>query len=276
MSASVASRLRRLRVATLNLWNLTEPYERRRDLILAEFSHLQPDLIGLQEVVDDPDRGYNQARELASREGLHVLYFPAAGFGRGTIGNAVLSRYPILGGEARALPTTDGTMARNVMHADVALPEGTLRFFNTHLSHRADESYRRESQVFAIDRFVWEAERGLPRILVGDFNADPDSNEIRFLTGKSTLQGRSTYFQDAAAIRQTCAPTWAESNPNTEVFREGDRRIDYIFVTHAHPDGIGAVASCRLAFEMPAADGVFASDHFGVFAEVLIGKVRST
>lgn len=272
MISTAIPRLRHLRVATLNVWNLTEPYDRRRDLVLAELAHLQPDVIGLQEVVDDPERGYNQAREMASVEGYHTLYYSAAAFGRGTIGNAVLSRYPITGGEAQPLPASEGTMARIVMRADIQLSEGPLRFFCTHLSHRANESYRRELQIAAVDRFVRQSARELPRILVGDFNADADSNEIRFLTGKATLEGRSTYYQDAAAIRHAEAPTWAELNPNTEVFREGDRRIDYIFVTHARPDGNGAVASCRLAFNVPSADGVFASDHFGVFAEVRIGK----
>jgi endonuclease/exonuclease/phosphatase family metal-dependent hydrolase len=259
-------------VATLNLWNLSEPYERRRELILSELARLQPDLVGFQEVMDAPQRGYNQARDLARLEGYHVRYFPAAPLGDGTIGNAVLSRYPITDGAYEPLPATDGTMARIVIRADVQLPEGRLHFFCTHLSHRTDESFRREAQVEGVDRFVRQGTRELPRILVGDFNADPDSTEIRFLTGKATLGGRSTYYQDAAAIRRAEAPTWAERNPYTDVFREGDRRIDYIFVTHPRPDGNGAVASCRLAFDAPGPDGVFPSDHFGVFAEVRIGR----
>ena len=272
MNIPSTTRLRNLRIGTFNIWHLTEPYDQRRELILAELARLQPDVVGLQEVVDDPTYGMNQARELASVEGLHTFYVPAASFGRGTIGNAVLSRYPILGGESQPLPATQGTMARVVMRADIQLPEGLLHFFCTHLSHRADESYRRELQAAAVDRFVREATRELPRIVVGDFNADSDSNEIRFLTGKSTLHGRSTYYQDAASICHTEAATWARRNPNTEIFREGDRRIDYVFVSHARPDGNGAVVSCRLAFDAPGNNGRFASDHFGVFAEVQIGK----
>ena len=37
----------------------------------------------------------------------------------------------------------------------------------------------------------------LPAILCGDFNAEPDSDEIRFLTSLCDLDGRRTYFQDA-------------------------------------------------------------------------------
>ena len=36
-----------------------------------------------------------------------------------------------------------------------------------------------------------------PQILCGDFNATPDSDEMRFLRGLTTLGGRRTHFQDA-------------------------------------------------------------------------------
>jgi endonuclease/exonuclease/phosphatase family metal-dependent hydrolase len=223
-------------------------------------------------VFEDPERGTSQLGELAARDGFHSTYFPAAPLGGGTIGNAVLSRYPIREAVGRRLPHADGTMGRVAVRADLELPEGRLCVFCVHLSHCADESYKREAQVAALDRFVREAPRDLPRILVGDFNADPDSTEIRFLTGKATLGGVSAFYQDAAAIRHAEAPTWAERNPWTAVFGEGDRRIDYVFVSHARPNGSGSVASCRPAFDRQDAAGNFASDHFGVFAEIRIGR----
>jgi endonuclease/exonuclease/phosphatase family metal-dependent hydrolase len=276
MTPNSRARLRRLRVATLNLWHLSEPWERRVGRIRDELARLAPDVVGLQEVVADPARDYDQAREVGLHEGYHRVYFPAGPYGDGTIGNAVLSRYPIAAASSRTLPFADGRLARIAVRADLALFEGTLSFFCTHLSYRADESHKREAQVAALDRFVREAPRDLPRIVVGDFNADPDSTAIRFFTGKATIGGCGTYYQDAAALRGATAPTWAERNPYTEPFYEGDRRIDYVFVTHARDDGCGAVASCRLAFDEPAVDGTFASDHFGVFAEVWIAPPRES
>lgn len=263
------ARLRNLRLATLNVWNRSGPHERRERRIVEEIARLQPDVIGLQEIVEE---GANQARELARVDGYHVVYCPAGAFGAGTWGNAILSRHPIERSEARALPHGDGPLSRIVVRADVRLPEGVLHFFCTHLSYRADESWKREDQVVAVDAFVREASHELPRVLVGDFNADPDATEIRFLTGKATIGGRSTFYQDAAAIARRPEPTWAERNPNTEVFHEGDRRIDYVFITHARRDGSGSVADCRLAFDEPDADGVYASDHFGVVAELRVGR----
>jgi hypothetical protein len=40
----------------------------------------------------------------------------------------------------------------------------------------------------------------MPPILCGDLNAEPKSDEIRFLTAKAVIDGRSTYFQDAWAV----------------------------------------------------------------------------
>jgi endonuclease/exonuclease/phosphatase family metal-dependent hydrolase len=267
-------RLRNLRIATLNLWNRSEPYAVRMRQACEGITRLAPDILGLQEVFEESASGRRQAHELASREGYHVLSYPAGPLGTGTIGNAVLSRYPIVGGEARTLPHTDGASGRIIVRADIDLPEGPLHFFCTHLSYRADESYKREEQVLAVDGFVRQAKRELPRILVGDFNAEPEATEIRFLTGKATLGGRSTYYQDAAAIVGTEAPTWARRNPYTGVFHEGDRRIDYVFATHARSDGNGEIVSCRLAFDEPDTPQGFASDHFGVIAEIRIGAPR--
>ena len=37
----------------------------------------------------------------------------------------------------------------------------------------------------------------MPVILCGDFNAEPDSDEIRFLCSLTPLDGRTAYYQDA-------------------------------------------------------------------------------
>src|SRR5258705_122657 len=74
----------------------------------------------------------------------------------------------------------------------------------------------------------------LPKILCGDFNATPDSDEIRFLRGLHTAAGRRTFWQDAWERRHGRADgfTWARANPYTARLRwlERDRRLDYIFV----------------------------------------------
>ena len=49
---------------------------------------------------------------------------------------------------------------------------------------------------------------------------------------------------------------------------ERDRRIDYILVGPMHDRGPGSVLHARVVLDLPAANEVYASDHFGVFAEI--------
>ena len=67
----------RLTVATLNILNLQDRWQERLPLLLADFAALQPDLIGLQEVVypmqqDGLLRGV-RGRALRGRPGLDWL-----------------------------------------------------------------------------------------------------------------------------------------------------------------------------------------------------------
>jgi endonuclease/exonuclease/phosphatase family metal-dependent hydrolase len=52
----------------------------------------------------------------------------------------------------------------------------------------------------------------------------------------------------------------------------GDRRLDYIFITAQRRDRRGTVHSARVLFDdpavMPSGERLYASDHFGVVAEV--------
>jgi len=110
---------------------------------------------------------------------------------------------------------------------------------------------------------------GFPPILMGDFNAEPDSDEIRFLRGRTSLGGTSVYFSDAFAIagNGTSGATFCRANPFAAPAREPDRRIDYIFVRGPDEQGRGEPLDARLCFDKPH-DGVFASDHFGVVATI--------
>ena len=49
---------------------------------------------------------------------------------------------------------------------------------------------------------------------------------------------------------------------------ERNRRLDYVFVGQIRDDGWGAVLDARVVLDLPDANGVYASDHFGVYAEI--------
>jgi endonuclease/exonuclease/phosphatase family metal-dependent hydrolase len=261
-----------LKVVTLNLWGEQPPLERRMELAVEGLRSLAPDVIGLQEVRQIPGTLENQAEMLARALGMQWHFAPATPWGGGDEGLAILSRLPIVDRGAHELPHAVPTERRLLLHAAVDTPAGRVEVFTTHLNYRLTDGGKREDQVVAIDTIVGGVASELPKILCGDFNATPDSDEIRFLRGLHTAGGRRTYWQDAWERRHGRADgfTWARANPYTYRLRwlERDRRIDYIFVGALKRDGRGAVRDCRIVFDHPASDGALPSDHFGLYAEV--------
>lgn len=255
-----------VRVATLNLWNRLGPWEQRLPAIRAGIAAESPDVLGLQEVVSL--EGFRQASMLAEGFGYHVVE------GRHSaavlpVGNAILSRFPIVRHEVIDLPTGDTIERRTLLHAEIDAPFGRLPVFVTHLNWRLDEGHVRELQV----RFIADAiaricppEKTFPPVLMGDLNAEPDADEIRFLRGLTSLGGRRVYFADAWLYAgEGPGTTFARRNPFTHVAHETDRRIDYIFVRTQEDRRRGEPIEARVAFDSPV-DGVFPSDHFGVVA----------
>ena len=105
-----------------------------------------------------------------------------------------------------------------------------------------------------------------PAILVGDFNAAPESDEMRYLRGLTSLgDQRRVYFQDTFEVAGdgTSGTTFDRRNPFAAPLREPDRRIDYIFVRGRDERFRGEPLESRVCFDQ-AVGGTFPSDHFGV------------
>src|SRR5262249_10921626 len=131
----------------------------------------------------------------------------------------------------------------------------------------------RERQVVAIDEAMRALGDDTLHVLGGDLNAAPDCDEIRFLRGRTTLDGRRANWQDAFRAVHADAPghTWSRLNPHTELlaFLERDRRIDYLLVSPERRDGRGRVLDARVVLDAPE-EGTWASDHFGVMGDVRV------
>lgn len=260
-----------LRILTLNLWNVNPPFERRMDVALTAIKALRPDVIGLQEVVESPP-GLRQSEAFARAIDGDVRFFAADETSdHGPIGNAVISRLPMGPAEGLRLPSPAGD-TRVALAVDLETSAGMLSFITTHLSWELDASPVRERQVVALDGFARERRRLLPSVMTGDFNAGPDSDVVRFLTGRCSLEGAGTYWRDAYARIHPHSDgyTWSAMNPYVARHVERNRRIDFIFVGELGPDQRGAIIDARVVLDMPASDGTFASDHFGVYAEIAL------
>ncbi|HEY3816592.1 MAG TPA: endonuclease/exonuclease/phosphatase family protein [Polyangiaceae bacterium] len=258
-----------LRVATINIWNRFGPWEQRLPAIRAEVKALAPDLLGMQEVLrlapGDGD-GLDQASAIAAGFGYHIAYSRA--HDEKWFGNAALSRWPIAKSMMFELPRVGTDERRTLLYALVQSPFGDVPFFVTHLNWKFEEGHVREAQVRDIVKHIQELApaSGFPAILVGDFNAEPASDEIRYLHGLTSLGGsKRVFFQDAfaAAGDGSAGITFARRNPFAAPLGEPDRRIDYVFVHGRDDRRRGEPIDARVCFDAPF-EGTFPSDHFGV------------
>jgi endonuclease/exonuclease/phosphatase family metal-dependent hydrolase len=269
-----------VRVLTLNLWHDSGPWKERARRIREWIARLDPDLIGFQEVLRGP--GVDLVAELVDERGpgaaparvWHTEFVEAMRFWRDpalSFGNAVASRWPIVSRAELALPDRADGERRAALSVEIDAPLGRISFTCTHLNWKLHHGAARERQVVALADHVLRLrpKDGFPPVVVGDMNAEPDSDEIRFLQGLHSIDGRSVCLYDAWRVAGEGGPgfTWSNRNPYARSSLEPDRRIDYVLVGYPMLDGKGRIDACRVVCD-DQRDGVWPSDHFGVYAEL--------
>ena len=260
-------------VMTLNIWNLHR-WEERRQAIVDWINEVAPDLLALQEVVRT--ERLCQASWIAEKTGMAAVFGAAGKYERAEFGNAVLSRLPVMSSDCRPLADgSSGDVPRAILTVEVDVYGRAASFSSTHLSYRFDDGWARERQVREIADVVSHAPAEFPPIVCGDFNAVPESTEMRFIKGLHALDGRSCHLWDAFELVHPDDPgyTWTNVNPFAAEDRNPDRRIDYVLVGVRAGDGAGRVLDARLVCDSPRED-VWPSDHLGV-AAVLASPGRS-
>ncbi len=264
-----------LSVLTLNLWHDSGPWPERQNLIREWLDRLDPDLIGFQEALRG--ESMDQVATLLEGRGYHLDYVQASPFWRDagslSFGNAIASRWPIEERHELSLPDRGDGETRAALSVRIDAPVGPVSFTTTHLNWKLHQGDTRCKQVVALADHVLRLRPrdGYPPIVVGDFNAEPDSDEIRFMRGGHAIGDRSVYFNDASRVAgdpdQGLAYTWCNRNAYARKALEPDKRIDYIFAGYPQADGLGKIESCRVVCD-ESAGGVWPSDHFGVYAEL--------
>ena len=280
-----------LRIVTLNFWGTEAPLDRRLALAVRQLRALDPDVVCMQEVKPHAGQGMTTAHVIARELGMNAHYavatmWQAGEHGQSTAGEeglALVTKMPLVEQRVLPLPDPHPSDSRILLSGRVPTPGGPIWIHTTHLHYRLDDGLAREHQVDAIDAAIRACGRGnhdAPQILCGDFNATPDSDEIRFLRGLTTLANRRTHFQDAwLRLHREPDPgdgpaegiTWSAENELTRPLRslDIDRRIDYVFVTSRKKDGRATVHDCRVTLT-EREDGICASDHFAVVAEIQV------
>jgi endonuclease/exonuclease/phosphatase family metal-dependent hydrolase len=245
-----------LRLVTWNVWARFGPWEPRETAIRATLERHDPDIVALNEAWDEQGERFGMPH--------HVF----AGEDR-TSGLALMSRWPIERHEYRPLPgPEDATGA--VLYVEVGGPRGMVQLFLVALTWRLGHSGARQAQVRELAAFAADVQRRrCPTILCGDFNADPDSDEIRMLTGKSEPAAPELVCYDAWDTAGTGGPgyTWARANPWAAPVLWPDRRIDHVFSAWPRRGGAGHPVHCEV-IGTEAVDGIVPSDHYGVLADL--------
>ena len=251
-----------LRIITWNVWGLYGPFREREAAIVATLQDARPDIIVLTESWAKGDD--SQCARLAGPLGLphHTFSGVAAQEDETALsGVAVMSRWPI----QRESSLTFGSA--RVQFAEISGPRGPIQVYGLVMdAWWFDESQARQDAVRELLTHVNEAQdKQAPLIVCGDFNADPDSDEIRMLTGRiaAPVPGLSFYDAWEVAGPPIAGHTWSNDNPWATQLLWPNRRIDYIFSAAPRPGGAGHAVHTALLGTSPVND-VYPSDHYAV------------
>lgn len=245
-----------LHVATLNILNLADRWPERLPLILADMAALQPDVLGLQEVVFvmQQDRVIG-----AAGEGQYTALRGWAG--RPEYGNSLLVRSPL---SARDPERLDLGLQRAAHRVVLELPGGaTLVVAVTHLHHVPADESTREAQATALLDWLAAAPAADAVIVMGDFNAEPDEPTYARMAGA----GFRSAFREANGAEPGI--TWPSGLRAPAMDTDGPPGcLDYIWVR-----GAIRVTSARLVFDRPHPDDptLYPSDHLGISAQLEVG-----
>jgi endonuclease/exonuclease/phosphatase family metal-dependent hydrolase len=247
----------RLHVATLNIRNLADRWDERLPLLLADFAALQPDVIGLEEVVYPL-----QQDRLIGAAGTGEYRAVRGWAGRPEYGNSMLVRATLepLDGER-----LDLGLGRSAQRVRLGLPDGGhVVFAVTHLHHEVPAEAERDRQAQALVAWLDGAPAADAQVVVGDFNAEPVEPAYARMTGAGF---RSAHLEANGAEP---AVTWPSGLQAPGMDTDGEPGcLDYIWVR-----GSVAVEGCRLTFDRPAVDDptLYPSDHIGLSARLAIGR----
>ena len=247
-----------LRIATLNIRNLADRWDERLPLLLADMSALQPDVLGLQEVVYP----LQQDRLIgAAGEGRYESF--RAWAGRPEYGNAMLVRQPHAAsvGDVERL---DLGLNRSALRLALGLEGRRVLVVVTHLHHVPADEAMRDDQARQLLDWLSAAPPADAQVVVGDFNAEPSEPAV----ARIQAAGFQSSYAEANGVNP--AVTWPSGLQAPGMDTDGEPGcLDYIWVR-----GAVRVTSARLAWDRPAVGDptLYPSDHIGLVAELAFGE----
>eukprot|EP01118_Nematostelium_gracile_P012760 TRINITY_DN4710_c0_g1_i1.p1 TRINITY_DN4710_c0_g1~~TRINITY_DN4710_c0_g1_i1.p1 ORF type:complete len:440 (-),score=93.77 TRINITY_DN4710_c0_g1_i1:64-1281(-) len=263
-------------LVTYNIWNLNSPWEKRLDLIALQLNRYAPDIIAFQEVrfkyeLSTRIPSIHQIEDLANKlKGYHYVFQPSMTYiNNGQYnyiqedeGLAIFSKFPIVKSEIRHFLRNFSDIQdehqRAVLRTTVDIPKfGNVDIFTSHFS--LSNSARRRNVVEFLHFAGISAKN---QIFVGDFNEEPNSEGVDFLTGKLKIDGISGDFTDGwlklkgEDIRESWTYTTLDTSPK--------KRID--FVLYRGDD----LSMKDIEVIQNDDDDIQPSDHRGIFSTFIL------
>jgi endonuclease/exonuclease/phosphatase family metal-dependent hydrolase len=264
----------RVRAMTMNVFSPSNPDWRRRRALLAEtFRSLQADVLALQEVPVDA-----QAVADLIGSGYHLTAHSETS--DDGVGAVLATRWPHRRVTEIDLRISDRTSKALPWCATVVVemecPLGTLIVAHHKPTWPFPFELERETQAVIVARALEDhiGSRDAHALVLGDFDATPDSASMQFWRGRRAADGFSVCYQDAWEYAHPGDPgyTFDTANPLVragEVSTAVSRKIDHILVRSGWHGPTLKVVDCRRVLDRPVKD-VWASDHYGVMADLVV------
>jgi len=179
-------------------------------------ANMDPDIAGICEIPSEYISTLVSA--LQSKTGRTWAWYHIPKYDGTTEGNLILSKYPFASTSGRYL-----SGQRSVAQATITVNGRTINFFATHLD--PDSSATRYTQAGELMSFASGFSES--RIIVGDFNAGPDTSESVRMT--------SAYYDSWVRAMNAGTAVAYPDNPVYLQTRTRRGRIDYVWYSTSSP-----------------------------------------
>ena len=239
-------------------WSPTDTFKKswfyRAKLIDSNIAEVKPDIIGFQEVtpvhykyLTETLKGYDNVIEYRDNSPLHEacpVFYNTSRFELKDKGSFWLSETP------EKMSKDWGAACYRVCSYVILAEKDTkkeLVVFNTHLDHVSDEARINGINV-VLDKI--QQFGGLPRVIMGDFNADEESETYKAAT-KAFFDAK---YKTKKSMRGATYQKWGK--------RLDDKNIDYFMISKT------GIKVNQYKIIDTTYNGVYPSDHFQIMIKI--------
>lgn len=278
-----------VRISTLNLLHNPDMLDDRTNHLIQNLNDTMPDILCLQEVIFESETDSLTVKRLEAGTALKsvvALEQHETNYGNMS-GGAILSSMPVV--DSGAFDMGVETKVKYGLYAVLEHGNNVFIAITAHLLWGGDQGANRLRQITTINAFAESLKvkyitQNPIVVLTGDFNANPDHDTLRYLTGKCSNQdGNNTYWTDAwdvhgaADNEHTMVPDnyWAMETAKGQgiVIPQfmPKRRIDYVLSYGWAYGKVGTPLNFMKDFDQISQYGYPISDHAGITVDYWAG-----